>query len=280
MRLGSLCTGIGGLDLAAETVYGAELAWYAETDPAACHVVKAHWPNARNLGDLTRVTWRDLEPVDVLTAGYPCQPFSIAGQRKGSKDARHLWPAIARAVRVLRPRRLILENVPGHLSMGFGDVLRDLAAARFNARWCVLHAGDVGAPHERARLFVLARPTANPYRFPTGRNPGSAPSPESEDAGRGEPDHDHGSPDAARGRTDWRQYRPAIARWERVTGRPAPEPLDEGGLSPAFVTWLMGYPDGWCHGITRPAALRCLGNAVVPLQGTVAITALEAQWEP
>lgn len=155
-RAGSLCTGIGGLDLAVEGHFGADLAWYSEVEPAPCTVLEREWPGVPNVGDLTAVDWSTVEPVDVLTAGYPCQPFSHAGKRKGQDDERHLWPHVAEAVRVLRPRWVVLENVAGHLSLGFGDVLGDLAEAGFDAEWCVLRASDVGAPHQRARLFIVA----------------------------------------------------------------------------------------------------------------------------
>lgn len=156
MTHGSLCTGILGLDHAAAVVYGTELAWFSEVEPAACQIIEREHPGVPNLGDLTSVDWASVPRVDVLTAGYPCQPFSHAGKRKGKNDVRHLWPHIAEAVRVLRPRRLVLENVRGHLSLGFDEVLGSLAEAGFDAEWCVLRASDVGAPHQRARLFVVA----------------------------------------------------------------------------------------------------------------------------
>jgi DNA (cytosine-5)-methyltransferase 1 len=93
----SLCTGYLGLDLAAETVLGPlEHAWISEIDKDALTVLAERLPGVRNLGDLTRVDWSTVEPVDVLTAGYPCQPFSQAGKRKGEHDDRHLWPYIWR----------------------------------------------------------------------------------------------------------------------------------------------------------------------------------------
>jgi DNA (cytosine-5)-methyltransferase 1 len=352
VRSGSLCTGIMGLDRAAADVYGCDLAWYSELEPAPCQIIQREHPDVPNLGDLTALDWSELEPVDVLTAGYPCQPFSHAGKRKGASDVRHLWPYIAEAVRVLRPRRVVLENVAGHLSLGFGDVLRDLAEAGFDAEWCVLRASDVGACHQRARLFIVAadadRASAarhGQYGGPspeasTGlrvgaaeRSPAPAPYPGGERHGGGQvpapadaADLGHERARAARGRGDgpadsgdaatdaphdghegdrlpvaggcaprgdrrgepggedrdpvpavaWGAYEPAILRWEAVLGRPAPAPTDDSGrLSPAFVEWMQGYPEGWVDGLTRTQALKALGNAVVPQQGAAAIRLLE-----
>jgi len=159
---GSLCSGYGGLDLAAAEVFGAVPAFHAETDPAAARVLEHRFPGVPNLGDITATDWHQVPAVDVLCAGYPCQPVSYAGKRKGVDDARWIWPAVARAVRVLRPRWVLLENVPGHLSSGFGSVLGDLAASGFDAEWLVLAASDLGAAHQRKRLFVLAWPADTP----------------------------------------------------------------------------------------------------------------------
>jgi DNA (cytosine-5)-methyltransferase 1 len=152
MKIGSLFTGYGGLDMA----LGGDLAWYAEIEPAACRVLEAHHPGVPNLGDITKINWDEVEPVDVITGGYPCQPFSQAGQRKGKDDERHLWPFVRDAIRTLRPGYAILENVAGHLTLGFADVLADLAAIGWDAEWTVVRASDVGACHRRERLFILA----------------------------------------------------------------------------------------------------------------------------
>ena len=154
LKVGSLFTGYGGLDIAV----GGDLAWYAEIEPAACQVLAHHYPNVPNLGDITKIDWSQVEPVDVITGGYPCQPFSHAGLRKGKNDERHLWPYVRDAIDALRPQYAILENVSGHLTLGFGDVLADLATIGFNVEWGTFRASDVGAPHGRKRLFIIAYP--------------------------------------------------------------------------------------------------------------------------
>jgi DNA (cytosine-5)-methyltransferase 1 len=152
MKVGSLFTGYGGLDIAV----GGDLAWYAEIEPAACQVLAHHYPNVPNLGDITKIDWSEVEPVDVITGGYPCQPFSHAGNRKGKNDVRHLWPNVLDAIRAIRPRYAILENVSGHLTLGFADVLVDLAEIGWSCEWGTFRASDVGAPHRRERIFIIA----------------------------------------------------------------------------------------------------------------------------
>ena len=155
MKVGSLFTGYGGLDIAV----GGELAWYAEIDKAACEVLAHHYPGVPNLGDITMIDWTQVEPVDVLTGGYPCQPFSHAGLRKGKNDARHLWPHVKDAIHTLRPEYSILENVSGHLTLGFASVLSDLATIGFDAEWGTFRTSSVGATHQRKRLFIIAYPS-------------------------------------------------------------------------------------------------------------------------
>ncbi|MEV6046058.1 DNA cytosine methyltransferase [Streptomyces xanthochromogenes] len=159
LRIGSFCTGYGGLDEAVQRVFGGELAWVSDIDPGACKILAHRHPTVPNLGDLTAVDWSQVEPVDIVTGGYPCQPFSLAGDLKGTADERHIWPGIARALGVLRPRLAVFENVANHLRLGFDTVLADLAHIRFDAEWCLVRADEIGASHQRKRLIFLARPS-------------------------------------------------------------------------------------------------------------------------
>lgn len=156
--LGSLFSGVAGLDRAVEAVTGATTAWFVEFDAAPSKVLERHYPGVPNYGDVTAVDWAQVEPVDILTAGYPCQPFSHAGKRKGTDDERHLWPYVEVAIGVLRPRLVVLENVAGHLTLGGPTVIGSLTALGYDARWGVVRASDAGAPHRRARLFIVAHP--------------------------------------------------------------------------------------------------------------------------
>jgi DNA (cytosine-5)-methyltransferase 1 len=155
LTVGSLFSGIGGLDLGLERA-GMEVIWQSEIDPFCCKVLKKHWPKVVNHGDIRNIEWQHVERPDVICGGYPCQPFSNAGKRRGENDPRHLWPIMFNAICNLRPRYALMENVRGHLSMGFGTVLGDLAQIGFNAQWQVLPASAFGAPHRRDRVFIVA----------------------------------------------------------------------------------------------------------------------------
>lgn len=157
LTVGSLFSGIGGLDRGLERA-GMRVVWQSEIDPYASRVLAKHWSDVPNLGDITTIDWSTVEPPDVICGGYPCQPFSLAGVRRGEQDPRHLWPHFHRAIRHLRPRYALLENVPGHLSLGFDRVLGDLAEIGYDVEWASIPAAAVGAPHLRWRLFAVAYP--------------------------------------------------------------------------------------------------------------------------
>ena len=157
LTVGSLFSGIGGIDLGLERA-GMTVKWHSEIDPYASKVLKKHWPQVPNLGDIKQINWEEVEKVDVIAGGYPCQPFSTAGLRKGESDSRHLWPFFFEAISRLRPRYAILENVRGHLSMGFDRVLGDLAEIGYDAEWEIVSAASVGAPHRRDRIICVAYP--------------------------------------------------------------------------------------------------------------------------
>ena len=159
MKVGSLCTGYGGLEMAVESVFeSTDLRFVSDIDKHANTLLTHHHPNVPNLGDLTKVDWRDVEQVDLLCAGYPFQPFSLAGNRKGEDDERAIFEYIADGISILRPRWLLLENVPGHLTLGGTSVIATLTKLGYdNIQWGIVRASDTGAPHKRARLFIWAQ---------------------------------------------------------------------------------------------------------------------------
>lgn len=153
--VGSMFSGIGGIDLGLERA-GMTVRWQSEIDPYCCKVLAKHWPTVPNLGDVTTIDWSKVERVDLICGGYPCQPYSTAGRMAGSEDPEDRWPDFERALRSLRPRYALLENVPSHIGLGFDGVLCDLAALGFDAEWSVVPSSAVGAPQRRPRLFVVA----------------------------------------------------------------------------------------------------------------------------
>lgn len=158
LRIGSRCTGYGGLDLAVMDVLRGELAWCADNDRHAATVLAARFPGVPNLGDLTQVGWAAVPPVDMVTAGFPCQDISLAGRGAGiAKGTRSgIWTHITGALRQLRPAFVFVENVAALRTRGLGRVLADLAALGYDTQWVCLRASDVGAAHQRARIFLLA----------------------------------------------------------------------------------------------------------------------------
>ena len=157
LTVGSLFSGIGGIDLGLERA-GMNVLWHSEIDPYACRVLKKHWPHVPNIGDITKVDWSNIPYVDVIAGGYPCQPFSLAGKRAGENDPRHLWPYFRTAISRIRPRYAFMENVRGHLTMGGTAVIADLAAIGYDCEWRVISAASVGANHKRDRLIIVAYP--------------------------------------------------------------------------------------------------------------------------
>jgi len=168
MKVGSLFSGIGGLDLGLERA-GLDVIWQSEIDPYACKVLNKHWPTVPNLGNIKEIDWSQVERPDVICGGYPCQPFSTAGKRQGEGDARHLWPWVRECIAELRPRYAVLENVRGHLSLGFGTVLGDLASIGYDTEWQVIPAAAVGAPHRRDRVFIVAYAAEQGLQGPIGQ---------------------------------------------------------------------------------------------------------------
>ena len=155
MTVGSLFTGIGGLDLALEH-FGHRVIWQAESDGHARAVLAKHWPGVRCFEDVREIDATS-PPPDIICGGFPCQDISNAGKRVGIDGERSgLWSEFARIIRELRPRLVFVENVAALTVRGLDRVLGDLAALGFDAEWDVLRAADVGAPHLRARIFILA----------------------------------------------------------------------------------------------------------------------------
>jgi DNA (cytosine-5)-methyltransferase 1 len=183
MKIGSLFSGYGGLDLAVSKITGAEVAWHCELEDAPSKVLEAHFPGVPNYRDVSKVDWESVEPVDILTGGFPCQDLSLAGKRKGLQDGTRsgLWSEFYKAITVIKPKLVVIENVRGLLSAkadsgmeygteimekigggaalrALGAVLGDLAEIGYDATWTSIRASDAGAAHQRFRVFVIAYP--------------------------------------------------------------------------------------------------------------------------
>ena len=154
LSFGSCFAGIGTIDLGLERA-GMECKWQIEVDDYCRRVLAKHWPDVPRYGDIREVT--ELETVDVVAGGFPCQATSQAAAR-AERGAGWLWPEMLRVVGVVRPSFVVVENPEGlrHRGRGLGEVLSDLSAIGFDAEWATLRASDFGAPHRRARVWVVA----------------------------------------------------------------------------------------------------------------------------
>ena len=184
MKIGSLFSGYGGLDLAVAKQFDAEVVWHCEWEDAPSKILEANFPGVPNYRDVTLVDWSAVESVDILTGGFPCQDVSLAGRRAGMAHGTRsgLWSEFAKAINVLQPKWVVIENVRGLLSAkadsgleqcawcvgeagdgepalrALGAVLGDLADLGYDARWQGVRASDAGAPHQRFRIFIVAYP--------------------------------------------------------------------------------------------------------------------------
>jgi DNA (cytosine-5)-methyltransferase 1 len=186
MKIGSLFSGYGGLDLAVSKLTGAEVAWHCEWEDAPSQILDAHFPGVPNYRDVSKVDWDSVEPVDILTGGFPCQDLSLAGKRAGMQEGTRsgLWSEFYKAITILKPKMVIIENVRGLLSAkadsgmeygteimeqaqrgivlrALGAVLGDLADIGYDAKWTGVRASDAGAPHQRFRVFIVAYPQSS-----------------------------------------------------------------------------------------------------------------------
>ena len=316
LKIGSLFSGYGGLDLAVEAVTGAQPAWFCEFDPAPSKVLAHHWPDVPNHRDVTQINWAQVEPVDILTGGSPCQDLSHAGKRAGMTEGTrsNLWVNMREAIATLKPQLVVWENVQGALSAAatsdsdmepatgllgnaggghlraLGRVLGDLTEIGYDAEWTTLRASDIGAPHHRARVFLIAWPRVpnighEPGRWGTAHNSataGAGPHSERPQRSNGTGPSPHPQRDGHNRTIEWGRYAPAVRRWEQLVG-PAPNPTEPNSkgnprLNAEFAEWMMGLPSGWVTdaeiGLSRAQQLKAIGNGVCPQQAQAALVHL------
>jgi len=162
MRLLDLFSGIGGFSYAAETLIGGyETVAFCEMDEFCQKVLKKHWPQVPIFDDVRTLDAARLGRIDIVTGGYPCQPFSQAGRRQGEEDERHLWPEMLRIIKSCQPRYVLAENVAGHVTMGLDQVLTDLEDQGYTTRAIIVPACAKNAPHRRDRVWIIGQLTTN-----------------------------------------------------------------------------------------------------------------------
>jgi len=164
LRHVDLCSGIGGFALGFEWAGLSEPVMFCDTEKWCRQILKKHWPDVpitEDVKELASDPERYVPDCDILTAGYPCQPFSLAGKQRGEKDNRHIWPYIRKIVAHKRPTWCVFENVYGHVALGLDKVLADLEAEGYSSRAFIVPACGVDAHHKRDRLWIIARNVGN-----------------------------------------------------------------------------------------------------------------------
>ena len=161
-----LFSGIGGFSLGLEATGGFETVAFCDIEEFPRKVLQKHWPGVKQYEDIKELNYEKLKadgllPIDIITGGYPCQPFSVAGRKKGEKDPRHLWPEYFRLIKELRPTWVIGENVSGHIKLGLDTVLENLESEGYSVRTFSISASSVGANHQRERIWIVANSNSN-----------------------------------------------------------------------------------------------------------------------
>ena len=161
-----LFSGIGGFSLGLEATGEFETVAFCDYEPFCQKVLRKHWEEVPIYGDIKELTYEKLradgiDQIDIITGGYPCQPFSVAGNKKGEQDPRHLWPEYFRLVKECRPTWVIGENVGGHIKLGLDTVLKDLESEGYSTRTFSISAASIGANHKRERVWIVAYSECN-----------------------------------------------------------------------------------------------------------------------
>jgi DNA (cytosine-5)-methyltransferase 1 len=256
MNVLDLFSGIGGFSLGLERA-GMRTVAFCEIEPYCRAVLRKHWPGVPIFEDVRTLTAEQVGPVDVICGGYPCQPFSLAGERLGAADDRHLWPEYRRLVEALRPAWVIGENVAGHINMGLDNVLSDLEALGYACRPFVIPACAVDAKHRRDRVWIVAHTEHG--RLSVGRGIETVIGSIGRQAGISSDVASCLQQQAGTFLAD-AHYAGREQQWWQVAMRPelvATEPGSWWGTEPDVGRVAYGVPN-------RVDRLRALGNAVVP----------------
>lgn len=263
MQVGSLFSGIGGFDLGLERA-GMSIGWQVENNEYCNRVLEKHWPHVTRYGDIKAIKWEEVETVDLVCGGFPCQPFSCAGKRRGQDDDRYLWPEVVRCLDALRPAWFLGENVPGIINLALDQVCADLESLDYTVWPVCVPACAVDAPHQRQRVWIMAYSRGTEH----GRLPGDERQEVSALRGDGEDVADTFSQPAKRwrDRVEWRERSTGQTARDGWAGRglenerwPAEsdvggmvdglsEGLDEGGLNDEAMRALQAGNDSTSMG--------------------------------
>ncbi|MDE5709171.1 MAG: DNA (cytosine-5-)-methyltransferase [Alistipes sp.] len=263
MTHASLFSGIGGFDLAAEWAGWTNM-FNCEIDPFCRPVLAYHFPNAVQYEDIRTTdftVWRGR--IDVLTGGFPCQPFSVAGKRKGTDDDRYLWPEMLRAIREIRPRWVVGENVRGFVNWSEGMVLdtvfADLEALGYEVQPFVLPACAVGAPHRRDRVWIVAhRSDAGSESLRERQEPADSPEAATDTSCLGLPYGDSGRVRRCENRFSENELTESPNGTEFWKEYPTQSPVRSGDDG------LPAELDGITFPAWRRQSIKAYGNAIVP----------------
>lgn len=282
-----LCAGIGGLGFGLRRVIeGFRVVAYCEHDEHAVNVLSARMRDGRLdsapiWDDVTTFPSEEYRSVDIVTGGYPCQPFSRAGKRRGADDERHLWPYIRNIIGAVKPFYAFFENVEGHMSLGLPTVISDLAELGYESVFGLFDAEEVGAPHLRKRVFILAKhPDAPEIRFKENTTIDQWPSVPGEPRRYYEPARLITIMDDT---PTFRRRKGHDNRWTRggsvnVSAIPGEDDGKPNGWYPESGVGM--YADGLPAGLDKNDVIRqlqLLGNAVVPAQAAKAFVVLYEQ---
>lgn len=303
IKIGSLFAGIGGFELGCERAWpNSKTIWQVEQNPFCQSILSKHWPKAKIYNDVRDITINNVEPVDVLLGGFPCQDISVAGQQKGVHDGKKssLWWEMHRIISEIRPRVIIMENVANILRLGGADVIGSLAQIGYDCEWTVIRASDFGAPHQRARWFCVAYSNSPDTSKPKEKKNSNIPSPKQHEThsptqsqwskcGGRSSFHDSRYNDISNESSnsivsnDWKRAKTSISMEERGSDEYGigdrsqslstlwnnKSPSDWRGVGSQSAVCRMddGIPSGMDrsnHKKIRKGRLQSLGNAIVP----------------
>lgn len=257
----SLFSGIGGLDIAAEMA-GFDTVGQCEFSDYPYKVLEKHWPHVPKWRDIRTLTGGNfyektgLQTVDVISGGFPCQPFSVAGKRRGAEDDRYLWPEMLRVIDEIRPTWVVGENVAGIINMALDTVLSDMEGKGYAARTFVIPACATDAAHRRDRVAIVAHASIEgngrlPVQSWQSRQTDTDTDRRGEDVAHAQrirlrADSDQPAPDKnGTIRHIGKNGKQSYARLDAVATMCSPNDQAGGVLNPAWVEWLMGFPHGW-----------------------------------